>query len=42
VHTLVVGGGDAGLQAAIRTARAGHEVLLIEGQPRLGLDRRSR
>jgi sarcosine oxidase subunit alpha len=36
VHTLVVGGGVAGLEAAIRAARAGHEVLLMEGQPRLG------
>ena len=36
VHTLVVGGGVAGLEAAIRAARAGHEVLLMESQPRLG------
>jgi sarcosine oxidase subunit alpha len=36
VHTLVVGGGVAGLEAAIRAARAGHEVMLMEGQPRLG------
>ncbi len=36
VHTLVVGGGVAGLQAAIRAARDGREVLLMEGQPRLG------
>jgi sarcosine oxidase subunit alpha len=36
VHTLVVGGGVAGLEAAIRAARAGHEVLLMEGQARLG------
>ena len=36
VYTLVVGGGVAGLEAAIRAARAGHDVLLMEGQPRLG------
>ncbi|MFM8768172.1 MAG: FAD-dependent oxidoreductase, partial [Rubrivivax sp.] len=36
VHTLVVGGGVAGLEGAIRAARAGHEVWLMEGQPRLG------
>ena len=36
VHTLVVGGGVAGLEAAIRAAGAGHEVLLMEGQPQLG------
>jgi len=36
VHTLVAGGGVAGLQAAIRAARDGHQVLLMEGQPRLG------
>ena len=36
VHTLVVGGGVAGLEAAIRAARAGHEVMLMEGQLRLG------
>ena len=36
VHTLVVGGGVAGIEAAIRAARAGHEVMLMEGQPRLG------
>ena len=36
VQTLVVGGGVAGLEAAIRAARAGHDVLLMEGQVRLG------
>jgi sarcosine oxidase subunit alpha len=36
VHTLVVGGGVAGLQAAVEAARAGHDVLLMEGQPRVG------
>ena len=36
VHTLVVGGGVAGLQAALAAARNGHEVLLMEGQTRLG------
>lgn len=36
VHTLVIGGGTAGLQASIEAARTGHEVLLMEGQPQLG------
>ena len=36
VTTLVVGGGVAGLEAAIRSSRAGNEVLLMEVQPRLG------
>ena len=35
-HTLVVGAGVAGLEAAIRAARAGVEVALMEGQRRLG------
>ena len=33
---LVVGGGPAGLKAAEGLARAGHEVLLLEAQDRLG------
>jgi sarcosine oxidase, subunit alpha len=36
VDTLVIGGGAAGLQAAIAAAQAGREVLLMEGAPRLG------
>jgi sarcosine oxidase subunit alpha len=36
VSTLVIGGGLAGLEAAVREARVGREVLLMEGQPRLG------
>ena len=36
VHTLVVGGGVAGMQAALQAAHAGHEVLLMEGQSQLG------
>ena len=36
VDTLVIGGGAAGMQAAIAAARAGREVLLMEGAPQLG------
>lgn len=36
VHTLVVGGGVAGMQAALEAAHAGHDVLLMEGQSQLG------
>ena len=36
IHTLVVGGGVAGIKAAIQAALAGHEVLLMEGQTQLG------
>jgi sarcosine oxidase subunit alpha len=35
-HTLVVGGGVAGMQAALDAADAGHDVLLMEGQSQLG------
>ncbi|MDR1766114.1 MAG: NAD(P)/FAD-dependent oxidoreductase [Lachnospiraceae bacterium] len=33
---LVVGGGPAGMQAALEADRAGHQVMLCEGQNRLG------
>jgi sarcosine oxidase subunit alpha len=36
IHTLVVGGGLAGMQAAIEAAHAGHDVVLMEGQAKLG------
>jgi sarcosine oxidase, subunit alpha len=36
VHTLVVGGGMAGMQAALEAAHNGHDVLLMEGQSQLG------
>ena len=36
VDTLVIGGGAAGLQAAISASRSGCEVLLMEAAPRLG------
>ena len=35
-RTIVVGGGLAGLTAAIRLADAGARVTLLEGRPRLG------
>ncbi len=35
-HIVVVGGGLAGLSAAIACADAGHRVTLFEGRPRLG------
>lgn len=36
IHTLVVGGGAAGLEAAIAAARLGRRVLLMEALPLLG------
>ena len=36
VETLVIGGGAAGLQAAVAAARAGQEVLLLESAPHVG------
>lgn len=35
-RTLVVGGGLAGIAAALRLADAGHDVTLLESRPRLG------
>jgi len=35
-RTLVVGGGIAGIQAALDIADAGHEVLLLEREPSIG------
>ncbi|WP_375490856.1 hydroxysqualene dehydroxylase HpnE [uncultured Jatrophihabitans sp.] len=35
-RTVVVGGGLAGIAAALRLAEAGREVTLLEGRPRLG------
>lgn len=35
-RTLVVGGGIAGIQAALDIADAGHEVLLLEREPTIG------
>ena len=36
VEVLVVGGGAAGLQAAVAAARTGRQVMLLEGDARLG------
>ena len=36
VHTLVVGGGSAGMEAAIRAAQQGYQVLIMEAQRRPG------
>ena len=36
VEVLVIGAGAAGMQAAIAAARSGHQVLLLEGAPRIG------
>jgi squalene-associated FAD-dependent desaturase len=36
VTDVVVGGGLAGITAALRLADAGHDVVLLEGRPRLG------
>jgi heterodisulfide reductase subunit A len=35
-HTLVVGGGIAGIQAALELADAGHKVFLVEREPSIG------
>jgi len=35
-HTLVVGGGIAGIQAALELADAGHPVFLVEREPSIG------
>jgi heterodisulfide reductase subunit A len=35
-HTLVVGGGIAGIQAALELADAGHHVYLVEREPSIG------
>ncbi|MCA9941195.1 MAG: CoB--CoM heterodisulfide reductase iron-sulfur subunit A family protein [Anaerolineales bacterium] len=35
-HTLVVGGGIAGIQAALEIADAGHKVYLVEREPSIG------
>ena len=36
VRAVVIGGGLAGITAAIALAQAGHEVTLLEAKPRLG------
>lgn len=35
-RVLVIGGGPAGLEAAVLAARRGHDVVLCESEPRLG------
>jgi len=35
-HTLVVGAGIAGIQAALEIADAGHKVYLVEREPSIG------